>query len=333
VRRAIDAGKIPPVWLWLGPETWLKDELFQRLLDGVVGEMGNLNASRHRLPSADLGEVLNTCRTLPMLSDRRVVLLDDVDRLQQTRQPDLLEYVGHPAPETVLVLASNRFKGDALHRDLIRAGAAPATFWTPRPDQSVQWIRIRFRDLGKKCDPETARELYRRCGGGAGEGEAVSLKAVAPEIEKVALHVGEREGIREEDLGVIARKAEEGLLREITACVSRRDLPGALRALDGALLFRDNTEVRVVATLSYRLLDLLRARGMVEDGIPPGEAVRKMGVWQKVRPEYESGLRRYDGATLERGLAVLAAADRALKSSPKQPRLILEDVLISICSS
>ena len=161
----------------------------------------------------------------------------------------------------------------------------------------------------------------------------MSLGAMAPEIDKVALHVGERGTIAEEDLSVIGRKAEEGLLREITACVSRRDLPGALRALDGALLFRDNTEVRIVATLGYRVLDLLRARGMVDSGIPPGEALQRMGVWKKVRSEYEAGLRRYEVATLERGVAALAGADRALKSSPKNPRLILEDTLVTLCKT
>jgi len=313
----------------MGPETWLKEELFGRLAEQVTGEANGMNVSRFRLPSADVADVVGTCLSLPMLTEKRVVLVTDVDRAPKDKQPLLLEYVAKPAPEAVLVLASERYRGDALHRDLIRAGAAAATFETPTPEQSAQWIRIRFRDLDKEIDAETAAELYRRCGGGTGE--AVSLRAMAPEIEKVALHVGERRDVAEDDLQVIGRKAEEDLLWQVLSCVSRRDLEGALGALDGALLFRENTEVRVVASLAYRILDLLGARGRVEGGDPPAKALS--GVWPRVRSEYEAGLRRYDLPTLERALAALADADRVLKSSPKNPRIVLEETIIKICTT
>jgi DNA polymerase-3 subunit delta len=331
VRRAVDRGEIPPVWLWSGPEDFLKEELFGKLAERVAGEgMGALNVNRYRAGDDSLDEILATCRTLPMLSARRAVLVKDLEKLGKTERESLLAYAADPAPETALVLAGERHPGDSFHKALGAAGAVPAVFWVPFEPDTRKWIQIRFRDHGKRCDSETAQELLEVCGGGGGN--QVPLREVAPEIEKVALAVGERELVTADDLSVIARKADEKLLYAVTERVTARDLAGALRSLDGALLFKDNTEVRIVANLTYTLVNIAKVRDFLDAGLAPREAQKAAGIWPKIWPEIERAARRYDRRSLARGLDALARADRILKSSPRNPRTVLEETLLTICA-
>lgn len=326
VRKAIDAGRVPPVWLWTGPEEYLKDDLFRHLAGRVVDEAtAVMNVNRFRGGEDALDTVLGTCRTFPMLAARRAVLLRDLEKLSRSEREELAAYVAAPAPEAALVLFSSRPPNDSLNRRLAEAGAASAVFWIPFENQTRQWVQIRFRDLGKRCSPETAQALLEWCGGG--DGQKVPLAAVAPEIEKVALALGDRAEVTEDDLGVIGRKADKDLLREVVSRVTRRDAAGALRALDGALLFRENHEVRVVATLTHRILNLSHTRSHLDAGL----GGRPSGMWPSEWPEIEAGVRRFDRARLNRALLALARADRTLKSSPKNVRIVLEETILTIC--
>lgn len=327
VRKAIDAGRVPAVWLWTGPEEYLKDDLFRHLAARVVDEAGAvMNVNRYRGGEDALDTVLATCRTFPMLAERRVVYLRDLEKIGRTEREDLAAYVASPAPEAVLVLASSRPPGDSLNRRLAGAGAEAAVFWTPFENQTRQWVQIRFRDLGKRCPPEVAQALLEWCGGG--EGQKLALAAVAPEIEKVALALGDRTDVTEADLDVIGRKADKDLLREVVTRVTRRDAPGALRALDGALLFRENHEVRVVANLTHRILNLSQARSRLDAGL----SGRPNDIWPAEWAEVEPAVRRFDRARLNRAILALARADRTMKSSPKNVRIVLEETILTICN-
>lgn len=332
VRRRIEKRDIPPVWLWSGPEAYLKEELYAKVAAQVIDEgTASFNQNRYRGGDEELDRILGTCRTLPMMGSHRLVFLQDIEALGRTERPALEAYVASPSPETVLILAGERTPTDPFHKRLTAAGADPAVFWIPFPDQAVKWIQIRFRDLGLSCDTQAAEALYDACGGGLED--RVSLSAIAPELEKVALNAADRSRVGVDDLAVVGRKADEKLLYEISSRVAHRDLPGALRALDGALLFKDNSEIRIVATLTHRLLDVAKVRDLLDSGLPSQEARRIAGVWPQAWPDVEAGVRCFDRAAIESSLAALTHADRTLKSSSRRARGVLEHALSVVCGA
>jgi DNA polymerase III delta subunit len=143
----------------------------------------------------------------------------------------------------------------------------------------------------------------------------------------VAVGLGERTVVTEDDLAVIGRKAAEALRQDVVNRVSRKDVSGALRALDGALLFRGNTEIRLVAMLTHRMMNIATARNRREAG--EGRPAR---IWPAEWKEVEPAVNRFDQEGLRRSLLALTDADRTLKSRPKNPRAVLEHTIITICT-
>jgi DNA polymerase-3 subunit delta len=332
VRAAIDEGKIPPVWLWSGPEDFLKEELFARLAARLVPEgLESLNLNRFRAGEDPLDRILTTAATLPMMADRRVVLVRAVEALGRKERETLLAHVAAAGPETALVLATERGPRDSLCTRIAKAGAEARVFWTPFPEETIRWIALRFRDHGKTCEPRVAEALLRTCGGGF-QGQ-VALREVAPEIEKVALHLGDRTAVGEEDLAVVGRRAEEEFLYRIGERVGERDLAGALHALDGALLFRANDPVRIVASLARLLRQVAALQDLRAAGVSPDEARKSLRIWPKEWDTLVAAVRRYPRADLEQGLVRLARVDRTLKSRPDDPRLLLERTLATLCEA
>ena len=332
VRRAIDAGKIPPVWLWAGPEEYLKDELWSRVVAATVtAGLESMNVTRCRGGADQVDVVLAGCRTLPMMAARRAVLYRDVEKLAKGEEETLAAYVRKPSPETVLVLASGDPTGDPRNRRLAEAGAAPVVFWTLFERDAVEWIRLRFRDLGKRCDADVARELLHACGASP-EQEKVALAEIAPEIEKVALALGTGDEVRSEDVAGIGRRIDQALRNEVTLALSLGRVAPALRALDGLLLFKDWEEIRVLVNLTYRMVALAQVRDLLDQGMSAQDIRSIPGVWGKSLDEVKDAARGWTADGLRRSLDVLARADRVLKSTGKPPRIVLESALIEIAA-
>jgi len=325
VRKAIQARRFPPVWVWAGPEEHLKHELFD-LLVGAALDPGTVafNVDRFRgeekppvedyqeeVPGTEtrsredklvhrqrlVDRVVTAARTLPMLAERRIVLLAAGENLDRGSRDTLVEYVAAPAPECTLVVSLGLPPHESFVQRFVRAGAAVTMFWVPFEQDTKRWIGLEFKKRGKTCSPRVAAALYDACAGGE---ERVPLSDIALEIEKIAggMDPGEDE-VTEAHLGGVARKAHEAYLKRLSEAVGARDLAAALRALDGALLFKENAPERIVATLMYGV-----------DRFPGG-----------ARP----------GSPRSLGLAALATADRRLKSTGHDRRLVLEMALAAVC--
>jgi DNA polymerase III delta subunit len=335
VAAAIEGGSIPPVWVWGGPERFRKEELFERLAARVVDPgTAPLNVLRFLGESDGIEAVLTSCQTLPMFGGRRAVLLKNVEKLDRGEREALAGYVEHPAEETALVLTGEANpQRDAWLGRLLEAGAQGAIFWIPFANDAVTWIQGRLAAQGKRCSPDIARSLLAACA--SAEGERVPLADIAPEIDKVAAAAGDRAEITAQDLAGTARKAHDELLYTVARAVMQRDPARALAALDGALLFKDVNEVRVVATLTFRLLYLLKARNLREARVPAGDPLARRfqaSAWGTPWPEIESAAAAWTTPALERGLGRLAEADRAMKSSSRNPRTLLEATIVSLCA-
>jgi DNA polymerase III subunit delta len=332
VRRAIDRGDMPAVWLWTGPEEFQKEELWQRLVAKVVPSgLEPMNAARYRAKEDAVGMVVGLCRTLPMLSPRRAVLLQDIEGMSKGDEELLVAYIRQPAPEAVLVLSGSRSPGEAKYKRLAEAGAEPAVFWIPFERDTIAWIRQRFSDLGKACDAKAALLLMHACGATA-DRDKVALGEIAPEIEKVALAMGKRAEVLEDDLAGIGRRIDEEQLREMTAALALGDTGTVLRSLDGVLLFKGYDEVRVLANVTHRVLALARVRDLLDRGTPREELARASGVWPSLIEDVERAARGWTAEGLRRSLEVLARADRELKSTGKSSRLVLETALVRVAT-
>ena len=330
VRRAIDRDQMPPVWLWTGPEEFQKEELWQRVVAKVVpAGLEAMNAARYRAKDDDVTAVVAVCRTFPMLAARRAVLLMDIEAMTKQEEDVLVEYIRQPAPEAVLILSGSRSPGEAKYKRLAEAGAEPIVFWIPFERDTLAWIRQRFADLGKQCDARVAQLVMQACGAAPGR-EKVALGELAPEIEKLALAIGKKTQVTEEDLEGIGRRIDEEQLREMTSALANGNAVGVLRALDGILLFKGYDEVRVLANLTHRIVALLRVRALMDQGVRRDELARLSGVWPSLFEEVERAARGWTGGGLERSLEILAKADLDLKSSGKSSRLILETALLRV---
>jgi DNA polymerase-3 subunit delta len=177
--RALQKGRLEPVYYLHGPEDILKDEAVRLIVERAVDpSLRDFNFDQRSAGQLDPEAVAVLCTTLPMMADRRVVLLRDVEgwkRRPKTRGA-FLEYLARPAAETVVILVQSSAEAD-VDKDLVRG--AYSVSCDPLPEErALKWLARRAGELGVLLEDDAARHLLQAVGN--------DLGAVAAELQKLA---------------------------------------------------------------------------------------------------------------------------------------------------
>jgi DNA polymerase-3 subunit delta len=179
VLRSVKRGEIAPAYYLHGPAELLKDELVRGVLDCVLDPgLRDFNLDQRSAAQLDPEEIHSLCRTPPMMADRRVVVLREVEAWKRKTKcrTVALDYLGKPSPETVLLLvqgAGEEKEDKDLARLAVAVACAPLS-----PERAARWVLHRAKGLDVTVEPDAAEHLVRAVG--------TDLGALASELEKLA---------------------------------------------------------------------------------------------------------------------------------------------------
>ena len=103
--QSIPTGAPKEVYLLYGEEDFLVEQALEAVLAATLSPADRqFNLDVVRAGDMDIREVLAMCASFPMMADRRVVVLRDVDSLNARELELLSAYLESPSPTTCLVL-------------------------------------------------------------------------------------------------------------------------------------------------------------------------------------------------------------------------------------
>jgi DNA polymerase III subunit delta len=182
--KQIRSGDIPPAIYLYGDEDVLKDEAVRAILDQVVDPgLRDFNYDVRSAGQLDPDHVEALCTTLPMMADRRMVVIRDVESWNKRAKAKsaVLHYLARPAAETVLVLwqgapRKEDEKSDA-DADLSRLTCA-VEIARCTPKLAEKWVLKRAQERGITLEPAAAAHLVKAVD--------ADLGAARSELDKMA---------------------------------------------------------------------------------------------------------------------------------------------------
>jgi len=332
--RAFGQESFGPAYYFFGPEDILKDEaaraLIGRVLDPGARDFNLDQCSAAQLDPEGLHTALNT---LPMLSDRRVVLIRDVE--QWKRKPAarkvLLTYLANPSQSTVVILVQGSQDTDA-DPELTR-GCHAVSFESLAPERVVRWIEHRGKGQGVGFGPGAAKHLAAaaeyQLGPICSELEKLAaLGSSVVSVDQVADLVGLRHGETAGDLVAAAMSGETAK---------------AARLLGPVLDLAGMSGVKLLTQLGTALVGVALARSHLERG-SRGSALQRvvfnsiraarpfgLGSWTDTAAQWSRWAADWPLARLHHGLAAALKADRALKETRiSDERGVLLDLILEL---
>lgn len=282
--KALEAGKLAPAYYFLGAENVLKDEATTALLDRVLDPgLRDFNLDVRSAQQLEPEDVLSLCTTLPMMAERRVVVVRDVEAWKRkTRgKKAILGYLEKPIPETVLVLVQGpgaEAKDDKPDADLARHSYT-VEFAELSTEGAARWLAREAKTLGVAFAPGGAEHLLKVVGTdlGALRSELQKLSGLGAEGPITLERVGELVGVRYGETALDWRNA-----------VMNGETATALRLVPAVLSQTGVTAVRLAQLLGTALVATTAARAHYDRKVR-GQQLNKV-MWDVVRSARPAGL-------------------------------------------
>ncbi len=321
IRKQIKSGKSGPLYLLEGDDLQSRHDLaleFASLVDEglqafnvesfYANEATNA-AGRDQL----IGALLSTARTLPMMADRRVVIVHEAERLLAPKRArdeeegpadaepgkkarrgatpaeELEAYVEKPEPMTTLVFVSGPLDANRRIVKLLRKHADVVDCGTlTSPREAAVWIQKRLEKDELTIDPKALNLLLQTTG--------LSLGRIRAEIEKMVLYAAGESTITPQHVKdlVLPENESEGVFALIDAV-------------------RNSNASRA----------LLEISALIDSGVQPPLI---LGQLRAAAIQLRSDVR------VRNGLEAVMRTDLAIKSSAGTPQHLLECLAVELCA-
>ncbi len=317
LKAALESGALAPAYLFLGDDEYLKEEKVRAVIARATDpSTRDFNLDLLLGTETDARTLATALDALPMMADRRVVVVREAGALKKDARAVVSRYLQRPSPETVVVL-------------VLTAGSKGDDVWTERTvtvdfrpltdDELGVWISRHASEHGVTITPAATSLLASATGN--------DLALLAGEIDKLRSFTGGLV-IDEDAVASIVGVRHGETLGDLLDRVADRDGTGAIALLERVLLQPKTTGVSVVMALTTQMLAIgwalaARERGLAQHRMESEfYALLKENTssvtgrpWSEAVKTWVRGTRHWDAHGVERALRLLLATDRALKDT------------------
>lgn len=316
-----DLHDLKPVYLIYGSEELLLERAARRLRDrlAAVADL-DFNMETFDGGTASADEIVNAANTMPFMSERRLVIVRNVEKMDSAGLETLAAYARDPAPFTCLVLIATKIaKNSKLYRAAASTGVAYEYAAPKRTEYAAEVVKL-LRERGKQISATDAQSVVELVGR--------DLRRLDAEAEKLAAYAGDQQRITAADVVQVVTAGAAASVFELTDAVGERDTRRALAILR-RLLGAGESAHGVHAMLVRHVRTLVSARALVARGMSPDAMAPEIGMAPWLARAAVRQASRYEPLELARALASLADAEEQMKTSSAEAGLVLERWIVS----
>ncbi len=317
LRKAIVNKAFEPAYFFHGDDEYRKESAVRELIAGAVDPATrDFNFDLLRGGDVTPEQLASAANTLPMMADRRVVVLRDVPALKKDARAVLERYLTRPSRDTVLILVAPA--GTKPEKGLDH-GVVSLSFPVLRDQELMEWVSRHAQEVhGVTMTDRAVSLLFESVGSDAGQ--------MASEVDKLVSYT-QGATIDEEAVAAVVGVRRGESMGDFLDRVAARDAAGALALIEHVLQLPKSGLVPIIIALSVQTLAIGWARQARDRGVSEARlgselfALLKetgaypMRSWSEATDCWKRNVARWDAPSIDRALAALLAADRAAKDT------------------
>ena len=320
------------------------DNLIEQRLEGREHEwsLERFNAQEMLKPSGEsaknsIDDFLISSETLPMLSDRKVIRIDNFELIKKavkkndsssvSRLFEAVENIINNPPDclwfifTSMAMREQDFS-KPLYRGIKQSGRIQK-FVSYDNSSPFNWVIQRGEKKGLPLSYDVARLLIDIVGN--------DLTDLDHELEKLSLYLSGKT-ITEELVKAHIRGHKHFTVFRMTEALSRKELLPALEILDQQLQATPREHVRLFALIIMQFRRILLIHSMFEQFCKEGEILAKISLPPFLGKQVLAQARNFSSLEIQNIYAELAQLDLRVKFQSSLAPLILQDLFQRICT-
>jgi DNA polymerase-3 subunit delta len=347
--RSIRNQAPAPVYLFIGPEPYLREQCRRALIERCLSPEERENGfTRYDLDETDLSAVMDDAQSLSLFATNRLIWVGAAEAaLPRTRgaaadeESDsgakdggasaLAAYVKNPAPGTVVVFDVSRYDFEGDDKAKVQR---VLKFYSPIPTQ-VEFPRFTPAAAGK-----LARELAKKNGVRIADQQldllvevlGADASRIAIELEKLSLYAGPERSITGEDIRSLVPNARASTIFALVAAIGRSDRTASLESLD--ILVKEGEYLPLALTFlstQFRLALVAKEAGLVNAGQIQSHFT-KLGtpMWRSRAEQVQQTAAAFTVNRLKTAIGRIYETDKALRDTRPDDRTVMEQFVLEL---
>lgn len=333
IKSELKQAQYRPVYFFFGNDPYLKRYYSEQIVDKVVAKgLEAFNLARFNWKESKIDDIVSAAETLPVFAPQKCVVIVDFDiesaKADDTKQLELL--LQNPPAGCILVFRQNTVEVNAKK-------SAKWKSFIQKINQSGLSICLDHRDnaalarllvsgsakRGCTLTPELARYVIDTCGN--------DMQVLLGELEKICFFAqGE---ITRQHIDAVTIPTLDTSVFDLSKALLRSEYGKAMRLLD-ELFARREDPVAIFSILCMAYVDLYRAK-VASLSENPVSVITDHFNYRGKAFRMQNAARDSAGIPVERlrqSLELLGKADRMLKSSRTDNRIVLEQTITELIS-
>jgi len=320
----VRSRKIPPVTLFHGSEDLLIEHsvdqiIAQTLSDGTKGfNLDTLYGSK-----VSVQEVVAIASAFPMMSERRIVIVKEFEKLATTEAAKEIfaAYLTRPLESTLLILIAGEVDFRRKPFTDLKKHATVVECKALYDNEIPDWIVEGVKKSGRTIDPDAVMLLQEQVGN--------SLRALANEIEKIIIYLGEEKSVTLDHVSAVVGASKGYTIFDLQNAIGAKNLARAMSIL-AAMLQHGQSPQTIIIMLTRFFVQLWKLSDPGVHRLAPADLAKEV----KVHPYFLRSLQQfqsnYTQKHLESNFRVLLQADKLLKTTSREPHIVLDLLVYSL---
>jgi len=305
IRKEIKAKKYKPIYFLCGEEPFFTDRLTTLVEETVLSEEEKaFNQTVLYGNDVSMSTVTDTARRFPMMSERQVVIVREAQNIRDF--DNLLPYIDHFQPSTLLLLAYKNKKPDKRKGVFKKLAASPNCVWF----ESAKLYDNKIPEWIISYCKEKSHGITTKAAGILAESLGNDLSRIANEIDKLMLllppkgEIGEK--LVEEHTGI----SKDFNSFELLNAIVQKDHLKANRIVNYFEANpKNNPLVLTISTLFRYFLNLLTYHYQKKTTPNTQEMAKLLGIHPFFIKDYTDGGRIYNAMKCAKIIALLREYD------------------------
>lgn len=335
LRDALKRGVFDGVYYICGEDDFQKEDAMRQLIAAAVDPaMRDFNMEVRRAQDFDAKSLDAALSAVPMMADRRVIVIRDASSLRKDARKVLDKYLTKPEPDVMVLLVEA--SGGKTDAELARNSTA-LEFDALSADRIPKWIaHYSSTEFQTRITPEAAELLQGAVG--------TDLHQLTGELDKLASYTNGRE-ISEDDVSAVVGVRRGETMADFLDQIASRNAARALELVPLILSQPKTSAVSLVMALATQTMALSWGRARLDEGLSQGRLqgeyfnlLKQSGSaftgrpWGSATVAWANATNRWTTRALDRALVALLEADVALKESRvSSDEQVLATLVLSMC--
>ncbi len=267
-------------------------------------------------------EVLDDLRTLPFLTDKRVVLIRNADEFVTKNRPLLEKYFDNPCPTGRLILVVKSWnKSTKLAKKLPKIGKLISVAQPSRKELPKYVMDYANDERGKKIAYATAQLLIELTGD--------DLTRLYSEIDKLSLYADADKAIAPKHIeALIGHNRLFNAFAVIDAIIAGNP-GGAVERLRGMFAQDKSAEYTVVGAFAFHFRRMFNAKVLLDRGTPRRQVESSLRIWGDTNGFFAQ-LRNRSLKQIAQYLQQLGETDYEIKTGRAKAKVAMEQLVLRL---